>query len=352
MTKIFSLFSFLKFSEKTILAPIFTLFASFLFALNFSACAKDDDPNKVYEAKFTHVSNASTPKGKAADLFAKRVGELSEGRIVVHVFPSAQLVDDDKIFVELKRNNVQFSSPNLSKFVPIAKEFNLWDMPFLFRSPEHAHRVMDGEIGTELKEIIAKKGFVLFDFWDNGFRQLSTNKNELILPKDIAGQKFRINTSKVIEEQFRAVQAIPQVINFGEVYSALQQGVVDGSENALSNFYYSKFYEVQKFLTISNHSYSGYLVIGSEKFMKSLPDDLKEVIYTAMAEATKFERELTAQNEANLLQKIKDDKSIKTKIYELNEEEKRAWQEAMKPVYAHFSNMVSPELIQRVIDTE
>lgn len=319
----------------------------------FIGCGGDkNDANKTYEAKFTHVSNANTPKGKAADLFAKRVHELSNGRIKIHVFPSAQLVDDDKIFVEMKRNNVQFSSPNLSKFVPIAKEFNLWDMPFLFRSPDHAHAIMDGEIGTELKDIIAKKGFVLFDFWDNGFRQLSTNKKEIILPADVAGQKFRINTSKVIEEQFRAVRAIPQVINFGELYSALQQGVVDGSENALSNFYYSKLYEVQKYLTISNHSYSGYLVIASKKFMDSLPDDLKAVIYEAMAEATKFERELTAKNEAELLDKLKENPEVKTQIYVLNESEKQAWQDAMKPVYEHFSELVSPELIQRVINTK
>lgn len=319
----------------------------------FIGCSGDkNDTNKTYEAKFTHVSNANTPKGKAADLFAKRVGELSNGRIKIHVFPSAQLVDDDKIFVEMKRNNVQFSSPQLSKFVPIAPQFNFWDMPFLFRDIDHAHAVMDGEIGTKLKKVIADKGFVMFDFWDNGFRQLSTNKKELKLPADAAGQKFRINTSKVIEEQFKAVQAIPQVMNFGEVYSALQQGVVDGSENALSNFYYSKFYEVQKYLTISNHSYSGYLVMGSKKFMDSLPDDLKTVIYEAMAEATKYERELTAENEKKLLDKLKSDENVKTQIYILNPEEKDQWQKAMLKVYEQFYDIVGKELIDQAIATK
>lgn len=319
----------------------------------FIGCSGDkNDANKTYEAKFTHVSNANTPKGKAADLFAKRVGELSNGRIKIHVFPSAQLVDDDKIFVEMKRNNVQFSSPVLSKFVPIAPQFNFWDMPFLFRDIDHAHAIMDGEVGAKLKKIIADKGFVMFDFWDNGFRQLSTNKRELKLPQDAAGQKFRINTSKVIEEQFKAVQAIPQVMNFGEVYSALQQGVVDGSENALSNFYYSKFYEVQKYLTISNHSYSGYLVMGSKKFMDSLPEDLKAVIYEAMAEATKYERELTAENEKKLLDKLKSDENVKTQIYMLSPEEKEQWQKAMFKVYEQFYSVVGKELIDQAINTK
>ena len=141
-------------------------------------------------------------------------------------------------------------------------------------------------------------------------------------------------------------------MNFGEVYSALQQGVVDGSENALSNFYYSKFYEVQKYLTISNHSYSGYLVMGSKKFMDSLPDDLKAVIYEAMAEATKYERELTAENEKKLLDKLKNDENVKTQIYMLSPEEKDQWQKAMFKVYEQFYDVVGKELIDQAIATK
>lgn len=142
-----------------------------------SAAAKGDS-NKVYEVKFAHVVSANTPKGRAADFFAKRVEELTEGKIKVHVFPSAQLVDDDKVFQELKRNNVQLAAPSFSKFTPFAKEFNLWDVPFIFRDTEHLHKVMDGEVGKILKDVISSKGYIALDYWDAGFKQFSTNKNQ------------------------------------------------------------------------------------------------------------------------------------------------------------------------------
>ena len=182
---------------------------------------------KVYTIKFAHVVSSGSPKGKAADLFAKRAEELSGGRLKVEVFPSAQLVDDDKVFQELKRNNVQMAAPSFSKFTPIVKEFNLWDVPFIFRDNEHLHNVMDGEVGAILKEKIAQKGFIALDYWDSGFKQFSTNKNPIVLPSDAKGQKIRIMSSKVLEEQMKAIGANPQNINFGEVYSALQTGVVD-----------------------------------------------------------------------------------------------------------------------------
>ena len=170
------------------------------------------------------------------------------------------------------------AAPSFSKFTPIVKEFNLWDVPFIFRDSEHLHKVMDGEVGDILKEKIAQKGFIALDYWDAGFKHFSSNKKPIIVPEDAKGQKLRIQTSKVLEEQIKAMGANPQVINFGEVYSALQTGVVDGTENPLSNFYNSKFYEVQKSLTLSSHGYLGYLVVMSEKFWRELPSDLQEVV--------------------------------------------------------------------------
>lgn len=122
-------------------------------SLGFLGCG-EDKTQEVYKVKFAHVVSANTPKGQAADFFAKRIDELSNGKIKVEVFPSAQLVDDDKIFQELTRNNVQMAAPSFSKFTPIAKEFNVWDVPFLFRDTKHLHKVMDGEVGQILKDIV------------------------------------------------------------------------------------------------------------------------------------------------------------------------------------------------------
>ena len=310
------------------------------------------DSNKVYTVKFAHVVSANTPKGRAADLFAKRVEELSGGKIKVQVFPSAQLVDDDKVFQELKRNNVQMAAPSFSKFTPFAKEFNLWDVPFLFRDTTHLHNVMDGEVGAKLKEVISSKGYIALEYWDAGFKQFSTNKKPIVLPSDAEGQKMRIMSSKVLEEQTRAIKAIPQVLPFGEVYSALQTGVVDAAENPLSNLYNSKFYEVQKSITMSNHGYLGYLVVASEKFWNELPQDLQEAVTKAIREATLFEREESAKEEAMLLERLKKDDKTGTEIIELNAEQKQQWQDAMIAIYPKFYDLIGKELIENTINTK
>lgn len=314
-----------------------------------------ENANKVYTIKFAHVVSAGSPKGKAADLFAKRAGELSNGRLKVEVFPSAQLVDDDKVFQELKRNNIQMAAPSFSKFTPIVKEFNLWDVPFIFRDNEHLHKVMDGEVGQILKDKIAQKGFIALDYWDSGFKQFSTNKNPIVLPSDAKGQKIRIMSSKVLEEQMKAIGANPQNINFSEVYSALQTGVVDGAENPLSNLYNSRFYEVQKSITMTNHGYLGYLVVASEKFWNELPEDLKGMLKQALDEATRFEREESERDEAVLLanlEKYAKDNEGKLTIYTLDEAQKAKWQEVMVAIYPKFYDLIGQDLIQKTLDTE
>ncbi|MCI2236095.1 MULTISPECIES: DctP family TRAP transporter solute-binding subunit [unclassified Helicobacter] len=338
--------------KKIILASIFATFALVGCGGGNKESVATDDPNKVYEVKFAHVVSANTPKGRAADFFAKRVNEMTDGRIVVHVFPSAQLVDDDKVFQELKRNNVQLAAPSFSKFTPFAKEFNLWDIPFIFRDTEHLHKVMDGEVGQILKDVVTAKGYVALDYWDAGFKQFSTNKKPIVLPSDVEGQKMRIMSSKVLEEQTKAVKGIPQVLPFGEVYSALQTGVVDAAENPLSNLYNSKFYEVQSSITMSNHGYLGYLVVASEKFWNELPKDLQEKFVAAMKEATAYEREESAKEEAMLLDKLKADDKTGTQIFELTEDQKQQWKDVMVAIYPKFYDLVSQELIEKTINTK
>lgn len=339
--------------KKIILASVLAAFALVgCGGENKEAAASAAGDKKVYEVKFAHVVSANTPKGKAADFFAKRVEELTDGQIKVHVFPSAQLVDDDKVFQELKRNNVQLAAPSFSKFTPFAKEFNLWDVPFIFRDTEHLHKVMDGEVGQILKDVISSKGYIALDYWDAGFKQFSTNKKPIILPSDAEGQKMRIMSSKVLEEQTKAVKAIPQVLPFGEVYSALQTGVVDAAENPLSNLYNSKFYEVQSSITISNHGYLGYLVVASEKFWKELPQDLQEKFTAAMREATIFEREESAKEEEMLLNKLKADDKTNTTIYELDENQKKQWQDIMVAIYPKFYDLIGKELINKTLNTK
>ena len=305
--------------------------------------------DKTYTIKFAHVVSASTPKGKAADFFAKRVEELSAGKVKVQVFPSAQLIDDDRVFGALKLGNVQMAAPSFSKFTPIVPQFQLFDLPFIFADENHLHKVQDGEVGKALKDLVTKKGFVALDYWDAGFKHFSSSKKAVVNPEDAKGQKFRIQSSKVLEEQIKAVGGNPQVLPFSEVYSALQQGVVDATENPLSNFYNSKFHEVQSSLTLSSHGYLGYLVVVSEKFWKSLPEDLKANVNQAMKEATDFERAETAQEDAKIIEALQQYSADtkKLEIFKIDDATRAKWNEAMQPIYPKFYDVIGKDLIEK-----
>ena len=302
-----------------------------------------------YTIKFSHVVSSSTPKGKAADFFAKRVDELTGGKVEVKVFPSSQLYTDKAVMKALKIGNVQMAAPSFSKFTSLVPQLQIFDLPFLFRDANHVHAVMDGEVGQAMKDLVTDKGFVALDYWDNGFKHFSSNQKALIMPEDAKGQKFRIMSSKVIEAQFLAVGANPQVLPFSEVYSALQQGVVDAAENPLSNFYTKKFLEVQTSLTLSEHGYLGYLVVMSKKFWNKFPEDLKPKILQAMKEATELNRKLAAELEAQYLAEIKAyaEKSGNLKIISLTPEQKAAWRKATSVVYPEFYKVIGKDLIKK-----
>ena len=302
-----------------------------------------------YTIKLTHVVSPNTPKGMGADFFAKRVAELTSGKVEVIVFPNSQLYGDGEEMKSLKLGNAHIAMPSFSKFTSIVPEMQLFDLPFLFRDKDHLYKVLDGDVGQILKDKVTAKGFVALDYWDAGFKHLSSNKKALLLPEDASGQKFRIMSSHVLEAQFKAVGANPQVLPFSEVYSALQQGVVDGAENPLSNFYTKKFNEVQTDLTLSEHGYLGYLVIMSESFWKKFPADLKPMILTAMKEATAYERKVAAQDDDDTLAKIKDyaKTSGNLKVHTLTAEQKTAWQKAMEAIYPQFYSVVGEDLIKK-----
>ncbi|ACZ11484.1 TRAP transporter substrate-binding protein [Sulfurospirillum deleyianum] len=303
-----------------------------------------------YTIKVTHVVSPNTPKGKGADFFAKRVGELTNGKVEVIVFPNSQLYGDGEEMKALKLGNAHIAMPSFSKFTSLVPEMQLFDLPFIFRDKDHLYKVLDGEVGQILKDKVSKKGFVALDYWDAGFKHLSSNKKPILLPEDAAGQKFRIMSSHVLEAQFKAVGANPQVLPFSEVYSALQQGVVDGAENPLSNFYTKKFNEVQTDLTLSNHGYLGYLVIMSESFWKKFPKDLKPMVLQAMKEATEYERKEAALDDEDMLAKISEyaKASGNLKIHTLTPEQKAAWQKAMEAIYPQFYKTIGEDLIKKV----
>src|SRR6201986_5217475 len=181
--------------------------------------------------KFSHVVASDTPKGKAADKFKELAEKYTNGRVKVEVYPNSTLYKDKEELEALQLGAVQMLAPSNSKFGPIGiKEFEVFDLPYILPDLKTLRKVTDGPLGARLLKLLDAKGMTGLAYWDNGFKEMSANKR-LVAPSDYKGLKFRIQSSKVLEAQFRTLGAIPQVMAFSDVYQALQTGVVDGQEN-------------------------------------------------------------------------------------------------------------------------
>jgi len=306
-------------------------------------------PEAEIVIKFSHVVAPDTPKGLAAEKFKQLAEQNTNGRVRVDIFPNSLLYKDNEEFEALQNGSVQMLAPSLSKFGPIGvREFELFDLPYIFPNREVLHRVMDGEAGRSLFKKLSSKGLTGLAYWDNGFKQMSSNR-PMQKVTDLNGLKVRIQSSKVLEAQMKALGMKPQVMPFSEVYPALQQGIVDGAENPVSNFYTQNMHEVQKHLTISNHGYLGYAVIVNKKFWDELPADIRNALNQAMKETTDFERKIAENANEDALARVLA--SNTTEVYTLTPKERTTWQLALLPVYQEFENVIGKYLIKSVAYT-
>ena len=296
--------------------------------------------------KFSHVVAADTPKGKAAEMFAKKASELTGGKVKVEVYANSTLYKDKEEMEALQLGAVQMLAPSLAKFGPLGvKEFEVFDLPFIFSSYDDLRKVTNGAVGKQLLSKLEPKGIRGLAYWDNGFKSFSLN-SPIKSPADLKGKKLRIQSSKVLEEQIRAVGGLPQVMAFSEVYQALQTGVVDGTENPISNLYTPKMHEVQKHLTITDHGYLGYAVIVNKKFWDGLPADIRKQLDDAMEQATRYANQIAKVENDSSLEAVK--KSGKTTVYVPTKEERLAFKKAMVPVHQKMEGRVGKEVIQAV----
>ena len=298
--------------------------------------------------RFSHVVAPNTPKGQAADMFAKLANERLAGKVEVQVFPNSQLYTDGKVLDALSTGSVEMAAPSTAKFTSWVPELQLFDLPFLFKNSEVLYQTMDGEVGQKMFKLLGKKNMLGLAFWDNGFKQLSDNDHEIRTPADLAGLKYRIMSSKVLEAQFKAVGANPLVMPFSEVYSALEQGVIDGQENTWSNIYSKKFYEVQKYITETNHGYLGYLVVTNAQFWEHLPADVRTELESILKEVTAWIRVNALK--INLEQKELIKASGVSTVTDLTEAEKGEFRKAFKTVHDEFREVVGSDLIDAVYE--
>lgn len=297
--------------------------------------------------KFSHVVAEQTPKGQAAMKFKEVAEKKLPGKVQVQVFPSSQLFGDAKELEALLLGDVQFIAPSLSKFDRYTKKIQVFDLPFLFDDLDAVDRFQAGPAGKGLLTSMTNRGLLGLGYWHNGMKQLSDNRDKLVLPEDVKGLKFRIQASDVLEAQFRALGANPQKMAFAEVYQALQTGVVDGQENTWSNIYSQKFYEVQKTIAETNHGLLDYMVVTNAKWWDGLPPDVKKGLTEAMDEATAYGNKLAADINAGDKQKIAD--AGKAKIQKLSKQDLAVWRKAMEPVWKQFEGGIGRDLIDAAL---
>ena len=296
--------------------------------------------------KFSHVVAADTPKGKAADFFAKRAAELTKGAVKVEVYANSTLYKDKEEMEALQLGAVQMLAPSLAKFGPLGvKEFEVFDLPYIFDNTEELHKVTQGPLGASLLAKLEPKGIKGLAYWDNGFKSFSANK-PLRTPADFRALKMRIQSSKVLESQMRSLGSLPQVMAFSEVYQALQTGVVDGTENPHSNLYTQKMFEVQKHMTLTEHGYLGYAVITNKKFWDNLPADIRGQLDQAMKDATAYANKIAQEENDQALEKVRA--SGKTQIHTPTPEERAALKKALVKTHNEMASRIGKETIDAV----
>jgi C4-dicarboxylate-binding protein DctP len=307
------------------------------------ASAKAANPIVI---KFSHVVTPDAPKGRGAEKFKELAEKYTQGRVKVEIYPNSQLYKDKEEIEALQLGAVQMLAPSLAKFGPLgAKEFEVYDLPFLMPDIDAVHRVFDSAVGQRLLASLASKKVAGLTYWDNGFRIFTANR-PLRKPSDFFGLKMRIQSSKVLEAQMRELGGVPQVMAFSEVYQALQTGVVDGAEGDRTNAYTAKLYEVQKAITLSDHGYLGYAVIAYKPFWDGLPPDIRLELERALTESTAYVRaiahELDLEAEAGMRA------SGRTQLIRLTPAERGDWIETLGPVYKQIEARIGKPLIEEI----
>lgn len=292
--------------------------------------------------KFSHVVAENTPKGQGALKFKELAESRLAGRVEVQVFPNAQLYGDNKVLEALLLGDVQLAAPSLSKFKRYTDKLQLFDLPFLFGDILAVDRFQNSPAGRQLLSATTERGLLGLGYWHNGMKQLSANV-PLRAPEDAAGLKFRIQASDVIAAQFQALDATPLKKPFSEVFILLQTKGIDGQENTWSNIYSKKFFEVQEYITESDHGVVDYMVVTSVEFWQNLPGDVRTVLEQCILEATDFANQVAYLKAVDDREKILE--SGLSDILQLDAAERQRWIEAMKPVWAEFEEEIGADLI-------
>ncbi|MEH7333605.1 DctP family TRAP transporter solute-binding subunit [Neobacillus drentensis] len=308
-----------------------------------SSGSKSGDGIQELTIKISHVVAENTPKQAGALAMKEYIEKESGGKIKVQVYPNSQLFGDKDEYQNLVANNVQFIIPDMSKLVGNDPGFNVPAMPFLFKDDAAADAFWDGEKGQEIFKRLEKDGVHGLAMWPNGAKHMTNNKKPIKSPEDLKGLKIRTQGGQLLEEIYGKLNAGSVSIPFAELYTALQQGTVDGEENTYSNIESKKFDEVQKYTTVMGHTRVDYALLTNTKFWNSLNDKTKAIVQKGVEEGTKVARDSAKKLNEESLKKLKD--RGQTKINELTPEQIDAFKKDLQPVYDEWKKKIGEDII-------
>lgn len=302
------------------------------------------DGVKVMKTAVATSENRSLTKGLVR--FAEIVENKSNGSINVEVYHSGQLGGDREVFEALQLGSIQGTTLSTGPIAQFSPRFSVFDLPYLFPNVETAYQLLDGPIGKELLQSLDSQNVVGLNYWENGFRHLTNDVKKVKTPKDVEGLKMRTLESKIHIDMWNELGANATPMAFTELFSGLQQGVVEGQENPIGNVVSNKFFEVQKYLTKIGHVYNASPFLVSKDFWDSLTDEEREIVQEAADEARDYQRKLNQEEEEEGLKILADNGML---ITDLSDEEKKVFAERMKPIYEKYTDFIGEEFLNKVL---
>lgn len=327
------------FRKRTLLAAATATIAAALLGTSFAALAQDIKPRII---RFGYGLNEQSNQGRAARVFAEQVEKASGGKMKIRAVGASALGSDVQMQQALMGGAQEMMVGSTATLVGITKEMALWDTPFLFSTAKEADTLLDGPIGERIKSRLQDKGLVGLVYWENGFRNLTNNKRPVSKMEDLNGVKLRVMQNNVYLDSFKMLGANAVPMAFSELFSALETNTVDGQENPYNTILSSKFYEVQKYLTVTNHVYSPWIMLVSKKYWDQLSRDEQKVLMDAARASRDFERKDTREEAAKAVAELKAKGMLHNEIAPAEQARMRA---AVKPVHDKFATSYDPAVV-------
>ncbi|WP_397538631.1 DctP family TRAP transporter solute-binding subunit [Rummeliibacillus pycnus] len=302
--------------------------------------------NQQIVINFSHVVAEDTPKGRTAIKFAELLEQKTNGRIHVIIYPNGMLYNDDNELKALQDGDVQMIAPSFSKMTKVIPSWQVLDLPYLFHTDEDVKKILNGRVGEQLLNQLSHANIKGLAFWNNGFKQMISEKKPLVKLEDFQNLKVRAMPSSVLQSQFELLGASSTNTSFDELYSEIENHEIDAQENTISNIYSKGFYKVQNHITLSNHGLLGYSVLMNEDFWNSLPPDLQEDVTEAMNEATEWNFQMAKKMNKVDLEKLEKEPNID--INYLSVAEQKRWEQKLQPLYTSYKDEIGSVFLKEI----